>query len=108
MTRTSRVSTGTVESERAKSTLLATLKIPPGSVWAARPCDSSTAAKARSHGWFLISAVTLPVTFLLTMIVRPLKAAKPAVTSAMSAPSHVTVMRGACDCAASRRCSARY
>ena len=83
-------------------------RFPPGSVWAARPCDSSTAAKARSHGWFLISAVTLPVTFLLTMIVRPLKAANPAVTSAMSAPSHVTVMRGACDCAASRRCSARY
>src|SRR5580765_3734986 len=42
------------------------------------------------------------------MIVRPLKAAKPAMTSSMDALSHCTVMRGACDCAASDRCTARY
>src|SRR6185436_5707292 len=42
------------------------------------------------------------------MIVRPLNAAKPAITSSMLALSHCTVMRGACDCAASRRCAARY
>ena len=41
-------------------------------------------------------------------MVRPLNAAKPATTSSMSAPSQVTLMRGACDCSASERCIARY
>src|SRR5947208_15427879 len=45
---------------------------------------------------------------LFTTMVRPLNAAKPATTSWMSARSHVTVMRGACDCAASEACAARY
>src|SRR6266550_1311025 len=45
---------------------------------------------------------------LLRMIVRPLKAAKPATTSSMLALSHCTVIRGACDCSASARCAARY
>ncbi len=79
---------GTVESARARSILLATLMMPPGSVCHARPCDSSTAWNARSQGWFLISAVTLPWIPLPTMMVRPLNAAKPATTSSMSAPSH--------------------
>src|SRR6059058_6251307 len=30
--------------------------MPPSSVTPARPCDSSTALNARSHGWFLVSA----------------------------------------------------
>ena len=42
------------------------------------------------------------------MIVRPLNAAKPAMTSSMLALSHCTVMRAACDCSASARCVARY
>jgi len=41
-------------------------------------------------------------------MVRPLNAAKPATTSRMSELSHVTVMRGACDCSPSRACAARY
>src|SRR5256712_12699438 len=82
--------------------------MPPSSVTPARPCDSSTALNARSHGWFLISAETLPATPLLTTMVRPLKAANPATTSMISALSHVTVMRGARDCAASRAWAARY
>src|SRR6267378_5763287 len=45
---------------------------------------------------------------LLRMIVRPLNAAKPATTSSMLALSHCTVIRGACDCCASARCTARY
>ena len=82
--------------------------MPPSSVTPARLCDSSTALKARSQGWFLISAETLPATPLLTTMVRPLKAANPATTSMISALSHVTVMRGARDCAASRAWAARY
>src|SRR5206468_8152176 len=42
------------------------------------------------------------------MIVRPLNAAKPAITSSMLALSHCTVMRAACDWEASARCAARY
>src|SRR2546426_1147810 len=94
-TRTSTVETGTVESARARSVLFTTWMMPPSSVTPARPCDSSTALNARSHGWFLISAETLPATPLLTTMVRPLKAANPATTSMISALSHVTVMRGA-------------
>src|SRR2546428_13134001 len=82
--------------------------MPPSSVTPARPCDSSTALKARSQGWFWISAETLPATPLLTTMVRPLKAANPATTSMTSALSQVTVMRGARDCAASRAWVARY
>src|SRR5256886_13937482 len=82
--------------------------MPPSSVLTASPWDSSTALKARSHGWFLISALTAHVIPLLTTMVRPLNAANPATTSWMSALSHVTVMRGACDCAASLACAARY
>ena len=50
--------------------------------------------KACGHGWFLISALTSPLTSLPRMMVRPLKAAKPATTSAMLARSQVTVIRG--------------
>src|SRR6266852_9003997 len=42
------------------------------------------------------------------MIVRPLNAAKPAITSSMLALSHWTVIRAAWDCAASAWCAARY
>ncbi len=63
---------------------------------------------ARSHGWFLTSAVMLPVMPLLMTMVRPLNAAKPATTSSMVALSHVTLMRGACDCCASPACVAMY
>src|SRR2546425_10311979 len=93
---------------RARSALFTTWMMPPSSVTPARLCDSSTALKARSQGWFLISAETLPATPLLTTMVRPLKAANPATTSMISALSHVTVMRGARDCAASRAWAARY
>ena len=72
------------------------------------PWDSSTALKARSQGWFLISAESEPEMPLLTTMVRPLNAANPATTSWMSARSQVTVMRGACDWAASAACAARY
>ena len=106
--RTSRVVIGTVESARASSSWLTTLKMPPGRVCTASPCDCSTALNARSHGWFLISAVTFPATPFPTMMLRPLKAANPATTSSMSAWSHCTVMRGACDWSASPRCAARY
>src|SRR2546426_367102 len=85
--RTRRVVIGTVESARASSTWLMTLRMPPGRVLTARPCDSSTAFIARSHGWFFTSAVTLPLMSLPRMIVRPLKAAKPAITSSMLALS---------------------
>src|SRR5213078_5220897 len=40
--------------------------------------------------------------------VRPLNAAKPATTSRISELSHVTVIRGACDCSPSRAWAARY
>src|SRR5439155_1747884 len=102
------VSTGTVESARARSFLSMTWRMPPSSTLAVSPCDSSTALKAKSHGWFLISAESWPVMPLFTTIVRPLNAANPATTSWMSARSHVTVMRGARDCAASLACAARY
>jgi hypothetical protein len=46
------------------------------------------------QGWFFTSAVTSPLTSLPRMMVRPLKAANPATTSAMLARSQVTVMRG--------------
>src|SRR5574342_93902 len=51
-----------------------------------------------SHGWFLTVAVMLPVTPLPTMMVLPLNAAKPAITSEMAALSHETVMGGCVDC----------
>src|SRR5947209_7087591 len=82
--------------------------MPPSRTTTSRPCDSSTAWNARSHGWFLISALTLPFNSFERMMVRPLKAANPATTSRRSALSQVTVMRAACDCALSRACSARY
>src|SRR5947199_8664104 len=82
--------------------------MPPSRVLTVSPCDSSTALQARSHGWFLISAESEPEIPLLTTMVRPLKAANPATTSWMSARSQVTVMRGACDWAASAACAARY
>src|SRR5207244_6739081 len=82
--------------------------MPPSSRLAVSPWDSSTALNARSHGWFLISAESEPEMPLFTTMVRPLNAANPATTSWMSARSHVTVMRGACDCSASEACAARY
>ena len=68
--------------------------IPPAISWAERPWVARTAWNACGQGWFLISAVTSPLTSLPRMMVRPLKAAKPATTSAMLARSQVTVMRG--------------
>src|SRR5947199_296666 len=82
--------------------------MPPSRTTTSRPCDSSTAWNARSHGWFLISALTLPRKSFERTMVRPLNAANPATTSRRSALSHVTVMRAACDCALSRACVARY
>ena len=68
--------------------------MPPDISWAERPWLASTAWKAIGQGWFLTSAVTSPFTSLPRMMVRPLKAANPATTSAMLARSQVTVMRG--------------
>ena len=68
--------------------------MPPVISWADRPWVASTAWKACGHGWFLISAVTSPLMSLPRMMVRPLKAANPATTSAMLARSQVTVIRG--------------
>src|SRR2546430_16182994 len=82
--------------------------MPPSRVLTVSPWDSSTALKARSQGWFLISAESEPEMPLLATMVRPLNAANPATTSWMSARSQVTVMRGACDWAASAACAARY
>src|SRR5262245_8648564 len=66
----------------------------PGISWAEWPLLERTAWKAIGQGWFLTSAVTSPFTSLPRMMVRPLKAANPATTSAMLARSQVTVMRG--------------
>jgi hypothetical protein len=88
------VSSGSSESSAASTCGASTRMMPPGISCAVRPCVASTAWKACGHGWFLISAVTSPVIDLPRMIVRPLKAAKPATTSAMLARSQVTVMRG--------------
>src|SRR5207253_4915045 len=82
--------------------------MPPSRVLTVSPCSSDLALKARSQGWFLISAESEPEMPLLTTMVRPLNAANPATTSWMSARSQVTVMRGACDWAASAACAARY
>src|SRR3990172_473910 len=51
-----------------------------------------------SHGWFLTVAVMFPVTPLPTMMVLPMNAAKPAITSEIFALSHDTVMGGWEDC----------
>jgi hypothetical protein len=68
--------------------------MPPAISWADKPWLARTAWNAIGQGWFFTSAVTSPLTSLPTMMVRPLKAAKPATTSAMLARSQVTVIRG--------------
>src|SRR3970040_1670995 len=71
--------------------------MPEFSSVAARPCASRIAFMATSHGWFLISADTVPGTALPRTIVRPEYSAKVARTSWTGASSHVIEMRRACD-----------
>ena len=94
MTRTTLVSSGSRESSALRTEGASTRMMPPDISWAERPWLASTAWKAIGQGWFLTSAVTSPFTSLPRMMVRPLKAANPATTSAMLARSQVTVMRG--------------
>ncbi len=86
-----------VESWAARLERLSTRMMPPGSSVAARPWPARMALNARSHGWSLISAVTVPLMSLPVMMERPEKAAKFATTSWMLARSKVTLILGCCD-----------
>jgi hypothetical protein len=76
---------GSTERVVARFFQLSTTMMPLRSSLAASPCEPSSARSATSHGWSLISAVTVPVTSRPAMMVRPEKAANAAITSRMSA-----------------------
>ena len=67
------VSSGSSESSSASAAGASTRMIPPGISWADRPWAARIAWKACGQGWFVISAVTSPLTSLPRMMVRPLK-----------------------------------